>query len=373
MPRSPRRLRRPVLLASVAATAALSLTACGAGQTSAGGGGGGAGGGDAQTIKVAWYASDQNIHYTGGALLFQECVAEESDGQLTAELYPSEQLGKVGDSLTMLDSGIADMAFTAPPYHPELRYSPAWDLPLGLKPDQNVEARWLAAHQEGPLVDEYKAVGVVPVIVTTVADYELSSTDRPLPDLASAQGLQPRVGTDIQAEQLRLLGMNPVKMPSSEQFEALDRGVVNGNLFHYPSFGSTGIETLLNYGTTNLDMPSTSLNAYMSQSFWDGLSEEQQQAVYECGRQGSIGATDATLEEAKTELARLVDEGFETFEWPEADVAKMNELFASIPDQWIGDIGEGAQEAVDQVEEVAPETTGDGKTELEADFDGFQF
>lgn len=365
-PRTMKARSRTIAIGAVALMAAASLAACGQGKT--------AGTGDGKTIKLAWYVNEQNVHYQGGALEFKKYIEEESDGELSVDLYPAEQLGKVSDSLTMLESGIADMAFAPAAYFPEqLPMQAAWDLPLGLKPDQTVEARWLAAHQDGPMAQELKKAELVPVLMTTVADYELSSTDRPLPDMASAKGLRVRVGTDLAIEQMKMIGANGIKGSSAEQFEQIDRGVTNANLFHYASFGATGIDALLNHGTTNLDMPSTGLYAFMSQSFWDGLSKEQQEIVYEAGRLGSIGATDKTIEQAADELERLKGDGFKTYEWPQADVDKMNKMFDEIPEIWIKAVKGGASDAVDQARKVAPDTTADEKTDLPADFENWKF
>ncbi|MBE2998275.1 hypothetical protein IDM40_06085 [Nocardiopsis sp. HNM0947] len=349
-----------------AALSAALLTACGAGEDLVSGGG-------EHTIRLSWQGTDQSVHYLHGALVFKEHVEEASGGELTVETYPSEQLGKADDALTMLRSGITEAAYVVPSYHPELRYSVAWDLPLGLSSDRSAEGRWRAVHENGPVVDEYHEAGIVPIGALSAANTELTTVGRPVPDLESVRGLRIRTGSDLHIEQARAMGGSGVTGTFTEMYELMDRGVADANLFQYGSMRSTGVDSLIRHGTVGLDLPSTGVSVQMGRSFWDGLDEDKQRIVYEAGRVASASATDASIREAEEELELLRADGFETHAWSDEDLEEFDALMDGVLDQWIEDIGGRAPEAVEQARRLAEETEDDGVTDLESDFESFPF
>ncbi|MBE2998277.1 TRAP transporter substrate-binding protein DctP [Nocardiopsis sp. HNM0947] len=350
-----------------AALSVLALTACGLGEGAV------EDDGAQVTLRFALYISDQNVYYQEGAEPFKGYVEEHSGGEIAVELYPAEQLGNARDSLAMLRSGIADLAFTIPTYEPELRYSTGWELPLGMDTEQIVEGRWASYHEDGPLAEQYRDAGVVPLVTNTGSPFHVSSTSRPLPDLESVRGLRIRTGSDIHMDLVERLGANAVEGASSEQFEQLDRDIVNGTVFHYGGYRANGLDTLLGHSAPDVPLPPPAQNTFMSQETWEGLSEEHRRIVYEAGRRVSEDSTTASIAESDAELDAFTADGFSEHTWPQEDLDRVDALFADAPEQWAEDLGGDAGGALEQIEQLGARTDGQGPTELEADFESFRF
>lgn len=357
-------------LSAVLSVAVLSLTGCGAGAQSSSS----TGAGKAVTWKSAWYVGPGQSTYDVGALTFEEVVEENSGGDIQVELYPSQQLGSATDSITMIETGVADEAMTASAYHSDVvPLLGAFDLPHGLAQDQIVEARWAAAHEEGPFVEQLKKAGLVPLVVSATPNYEISTTKSPIGGLDDLKGLQIRVSTQEMEKAMKLAGATGVTGPSSELFEVLERGVVDGTVFHYGSFDSSGIDGLMKHGTSNLQLQPTVVGSFVTQERWDELTEDQQRVMYAAARAASEKSSDAILQEVIDELPGLQKAGLKLYEWSQADVDEFYQVLETVTSDWIDEHGEEGQAAVDQVRELGEAATADDHSQLIDDFDSFQF
>lgn len=325
------------------------------------------------TWKAAWYVGEGQSTYDVGAEGFKQKVEEASHGSIAVDIYPSEQLGKAADSLNMVKNGIADEAFTAAAYHlDQIPLSAAWNMPLRLEHERIVEARWAAAHEEGPFVEEMREAGLVPLFLSASPNYEISTTDTPLESLEDLRGLQIRVSSETDKQIMDSAGATGITGASSELYEMLERGVVDGTVFHYGSFDSSGIDTLMENGTSNLSLPGPIVGSFTTQERWDELTEEQQQVIYEAARAASAEASDAIRQEVEDELPGLVEAGLEISEWPEEDVDEFYAGLEPIVADWEAQ-HEGGEAAIEQVRELTKDLQTDGTTDLDGDFASFQF
>src|SRR3546814_17602077 len=79
--------------------------------------------------------------------------------------------------------------------------------------------------------------------------YEFHSTETPLPDIASLKGLKPRSPGDVFAEIIRGVDAIPVEVKTTDQYEALQRGLLDGSIYALSPWKSFIVNELLPHTT----------------------------------------------------------------------------------------------------------------------------
>lgn len=330
------------------------------GATAACGSAGGTGEESELKFRLAYYQPPENAFIEFGVNEFMKEVEEKSDGRITFETFPNEQLGKAAESLEIMKSGVADMAAYTTINHPEqLPLHQAFALPLGLTAPEMTNAMWRAQHEDSVYSKELADAGVAPLMVMSTEGGELSSMDRPLPDLASVKGLRTRASSDIHAATLSAIGASPVIMPSTDIYTGLDRGTLDGLLYYFGSWKSISVQELLQQATTNLDLaPTAGVNLGMSKSAWDKLSDDDQNLLLEAARVASIDYMKKSAEIEETALKEFEDAGLETYEWSDSDLEEMHRLVEPVTDKFFQDAeekGYDAQTAWDELKKFEAE------------------
>src|SRR3546814_16237832 len=86
----------------------------------------------------------------------------------------------------------------------------------------------LSLHDALPI---FQNAGIVPVMTLANPAYEFHSTETPLPDIASLKGLKLRSPGDVFAEIIRGVDAIPVEVKTTDQYEALQRGLLDGSIY----------------------------------------------------------------------------------------------------------------------------------------------
>ncbi len=156
-----------------------------------------------------------------------QAVEEATDGQVKITSYPGETLLKAADIYNGVVQGIADIGLSCFAYtrgrFPVLE---AFELP-GITYANSKSASmvaWEGIQTLNPA--EVQDTHLMMVIATGPGDL---FTKTPVRTLADLQGMEIRA-TGLSATTISLLGGTPVAMAQSETYEALQKGVVKGNL-----------------------------------------------------------------------------------------------------------------------------------------------
>jgi TRAP-type C4-dicarboxylate transport system substrate-binding protein len=351
--------RRRLGLGLLAASCALSVAACGDGEADSAEGG-------TTTLRFAHFLPPEHTLVVNGYQKFADEIEARTDGRVKFEFYPNEQLGKLADSLKILQAGTADIGACGAPYHPaEMPMTQALSLPLGMDLWTATGTMWRALHEESIFQQEHEDLGLVPVMVMGVEGYELSTKDTPVPDLDSVKGLRIRVGIPAHEPVVKALGASPVLIPTPEMTAALERGTVDGVYYSLPAWAGISLDETVHQSTENLRLtPSPGLNVCMGDAAWNKLSADDQKLFLEVGREASMNAIAVNKEANVEALAALKEGGLTTYSWSEEDLAEVQELMAPIADDWFqaleGDGGDAEEvrtqlEAFMSASEEAPE------------------
>lgn len=288
-----------------------------------------------RTVRLSYYLSPQHVYAETAVEPFAKEVTECTNGELAIETYPSEQLGKAADSVRTLQSGVADIGWVTFTYHAqEMPATQIVNLPLGLDGETAAAALWRATHEPGIIKDEWDRLGLLPLMILANPAYEIHTTDTPLPDFESLEGLKLRSPGAAYVETIKRLGAIPYEVATPDQYEALQRGLINATIYAFSSWDSFKVNELLNHTTTNAKVVTTGLGVVTTQEFWASLTDKQRKCFKELGRKYSKVGTDSAASRNSEALERYEDEGLQVYEWSEEDRIQLRDALGSVNEEW---------------------------------------
>lgn len=304
-----------------------------------------------QTID-AWM--DDVVERTDDAVEFQH--------QYSGALLPGdEMLAGVGDRR-------ADGGYVVPAYHPaEL---PLLNLAMVPVPfDSQTRARALQAliEENDAVAAELEDAGVHPVFFTMVASPWGLATREPVTDLEQLEGMRLRLlpGVTTPYEEL---GAEAVFISQEEQYESIQRGVVDGTLQPFDAWRATGIYEvaphMLIHGIGAFGAGVVTMNA----EEWESLDDDVKEAMEASAAESFTSSAEIFATEEAATCETIKAEGATVTSLDEEQVAAFQE---AIGDSLVGvwrDAATGsgvAEETLDEVwaayegylEEFAPDST----------------
>lgn len=205
-------------------------------------------------------------------------IDEATEGRVQITSYPGGTLLPAADTYNGVVEGIADIGLSCFAYtrgrFPVLE---AFELPGVVYNNSKVASKvaWDGIQQLNP--QEIQDTKLLMVIATGPGDL---FTTMPIRSLADLQGMEIRA-TGLSAKTIETLGGTPVGMPQSEAYEALSKGVVQGNLSPVEVLKGWNHAEVTDYVTRTPFLYNTLFFVAMNQSAWDQIPEDLQDAVLE--------------------------------------------------------------------------------------------
>jgi TRAP-type transport system periplasmic protein len=266
-------------------------------------------------------------------------LEEASDGRIIITSYPGETLVKSAEIYEGVVSGIADIGLSAFFYtrgrFPVLE---AFELP-GIIYESSYAASkvaWEGIKELEP--DEVQDTKLMFVLATGPGDL---FTNTPVYNLSDLQGMKIRAA-GLSADTLALLGAAPEAMPQPEAYEALARGIVDGNLAPAEVLQGWRHAEVTTYLTRTPFLYNAVFFVTMNQQRWDDLPADLQEVFLTVNEQffedvaaglwdtQNECAVEWAVEETGQEIITLSEE--EMAIWIER-VTPIQEDFASRMDQ----------------------------------------
>ncbi|WP_293947809.1 TRAP transporter substrate-binding protein DctP [Sneathiella sp.] len=294
----------------------------------------------AETLKVGYYIGEKHPLVSHGINVFMEEVKQATNGEIDFRVFPAGQLFKPRDTVRSLQTGIADIGLVVMPYHrEEFPLSQVINVPHGWTPWELTNSYMRASVSPGLIKDEWEKNGLVPLVFSSNAAYEIHTAKLPLPDMASVKGMKIRSSGGVFDDIVTSIGAVPVAIKTPEIVEAIERGTIDATVYAFSNWGSYKLGEVLNHTTVNSGLPGPSGLVYaISKKVFDKLTPEQRQAVLDAGRKASITAQTQTLDMNVEALAELKAKGLKTYEWPAEDVAALKKTFEPIRAKWVSDM-----------------------------------
>ncbi len=301
----------------------------------------------AETLRLGDWQSTTHIVSEEGTTHWMDAVEEATDGEISFEHFPAEQAAKANALLDAVRNNILDAALIGPSYHSELMpLNSVVGLPgLYTSAVEGTEAMQ-AMMEEGPLRDELTELGVVPIFAFVLPPYQVLAKER-LGKPADWEGLDLRTSGSTQALTARSLGAVGISLPGPEIYTAVERGRLDGIFFPLASVPAYKLNEVVSHISTNASFGGYSFVVVVGQEVWDGLSEEQQTAMVEAGKEAAMNVAQAQDDSIGGLVETWQSEGVDTYEMTEEELSAVNAALEEVAADWVSRVGgDGAAQAV---------------------------
>ncbi len=259
-------------------TAALFFTLTGCGSEANPTGNGGAEEGQIFELKLAHFFP--GIHPAEKELVIPwgKAIEEATGGRVIITSYPGETLGKAPDIYENVVGGVAELGLSCFSYtRGRFPLLEVFELPGITYKNSKVAGKvaWEGIKALEP--EELQDTKLMMVFATGPGDLFTKVPVRKLEDL---QGLEIRA-TGLSAQTLQALGASPVAMAQSEAYEALSKGVVQGNLSPVEVLQGWRHAEVTDYLTLTPFLYNTLFFITMNLDQWNALPPDIQKTILE--------------------------------------------------------------------------------------------
>lgn len=317
------------MITTKAGLAALMITTC-------------AGAVSAQEITLRLADSLPVGHYmtTGVADPLMQGTTEKTGGNVVFEHFPAQQLGKAKDMLSLVQSGVADIAYVGASYSADkLPLSSVGELPEAFTNScEGTMAFWEIAKPGGALDQaEFAPEGVRALAVLVLPPYQLFAA-KEITGLADIDGWKVRVTGAPKIAAVEKLGGVPVAVPGPETREAISRGTVDAIAFPIGSIKPYDLAPHIKTATKGTNFGAFVAAWMISQSKFDSLPAEVQTALTEAGEAATANGCEQTDASSTEDYQYVAEQGVTFVELPEEDMTKLGGIMASVGDEWAKDL-----------------------------------
>jgi len=209
---------------------------------------------------------------------FCDEVEARTDGRVHIEFYCDEQLYAAEESPNAMMTGAIDImcdgtANIWPDFCPVFAYTETWFLMTDRE----------TTHSKLPQIKEilfplWEEIGVKPLaFMDRGTGGFITKVDVQKPE--DLKGLQMRGPNSTDWRAMEVLGVTPVQMSTSEQYDALAKGTLDGGRATYQNFAKNNLGEFCKYMFCNVSY--TMFAMIMNQGVWDSLPEDVQQVIQE--------------------------------------------------------------------------------------------
>lgn len=290
------------------------------------------------TLKFAEWLPTTSFATEYGAHPFMEKVEELSDGKMKFDFYPAEQLGRGSESLTLLQTGVADIANVSPAYITEkFPLSGVVELPEIVKNSCDAADAFYEMAQPGGAIyeAEFKRNKIRPLWVGNMGRYRILTSNNDISSLDDLDGLRIRTAGGPMALTAAALGSSPVRMQGSDVLTSLSRGTLDG--VYYPVRGilDYGLAPALDQVVPNLTVGSFGLTYSVSDRVWNRLSKPQQDILVEAGKY-AMQTYCEYVDNSEPEILKVFEDEYNITQAPlsDSDLEKARASLGGVYDKW---------------------------------------
>jgi TRAP-type C4-dicarboxylate transport system substrate-binding protein len=235
----------------------------------------------AQVIKLT--LADQNPEMGWGPVHalqpWVKKVEEATKGKVKIDVYYSQTLVKGPDIWNAVKTGVADMGWCFHGYWPDM--TPLSDvitlpsLPF-IKAEKGSEVLWKLYERFPAIQREFKDVHVCQL--WTSHPYLLITSKKQVKTIEDLKGMKIRTTGGPPTEQMKALGAIPVLIPMPDNYQSLDKGIIDGMGAPWEAILSFRLYEVVKYYTI---VPTSAVyfSMSMNKQKWESLPKDVQDAI----------------------------------------------------------------------------------------------
>ena len=297
-----------------------------------------------ETLKMRLADTYSNTHYLSieGPQFWMGKVEKALGDRIEFEYFPAQQLGKSADTLSLLESGVADIALTSPAYIGDrLALAQVAELPglAGTLCDSTAAFWKLAA--DGELLDKevFEPNGIKVLVAAAAAPNKLYTTSRAVETINDISGMKLRAAGRAIVHAIEALGAVPVQISGPETYQAVTRGTVEGAVWAPLSIKPYDLQEVFKYGTDGITLGGFIAIYAMRRDLWDGLDEDVKTVLEETGRETSFHLCEYIEESSLAVQNELIEKGQVKFTILEGEEkARWDEKLGQVREAWADEL-----------------------------------
>ena len=252
------------------------------------------------------------------------------------EYYPAEQMGKAKDFLSLVQSGVVDIAYVAPGFvSDKMPLSVVSERPLDFSGScQGTLAYWNLAKPGGLLAKkDFEPNGIRLLFTVVLPPYQVI-TRKPFTNLKDIEGMKIRASGSAKELVLKKLKAIPVLMPTPEVYESLSRGTIDGVLFPFNSLAPYDIHKLSKTGTIGENFGTFVANWVISEKRWATLPAGVQQELTAMGEQITKSTCTQVEKDEAGDIEKIKAAGVKLMTLSAADKAAVQAVMQDVSKDW---------------------------------------
>jgi TRAP-type C4-dicarboxylate transport system substrate-binding protein len=297
-----------------------------------------------ETLTLSHWVPGSHPLQTTGMEPWAESIAEASEGRITVEIYPAQQLGAAPDHYDLARDGIVDIAFINPGYQPgRFPVIAAGELPFlieNAKGGSRALHEWYLDYAEQEMSDVY-------VCMVHLHDPgTFHAKEGPMLTPSDVEGANVRPAHATMARFVNLLGGASVQVPAPEMREALSKGTADMTTFPWGSLFIFGAEDIVKH---HLDIPLyvTTFAFVMNKDRIDGLAPEDRAVIDDhCTPEWSERIASPWADAEAEGRQRIIDLGDHTLYTPtEDEMQAWRDAAAPLTEEWRASVSDAGVDA----------------------------
>jgi len=294
------------------------------------------------TLRLADSLPSGHVIHELVAKPFMELVTKATNGQVTFQHFPSEQLGKAKDMAQLTVAGVADLSYVVPSYSSD-KYplTAVAELPGLFDTEcQGSLAFYKISHNGGILeTKEFAPNQLRPLVTIALPAYQIQlANSRVVKTAKDLEGLKIRTTGGAMDLMMRSIGGVPVRMAAPEIYESLTRGTLDGLIFSYQSSVSYDLGKILKSGTEGLNFGTAIFTYSMGETKWKTLPENVRKALTAAGEQTTREGCKRFEDGEKTATEKIKSQGMKVIEFSSEDKKVFDTAFKNVAEDWVKDI-----------------------------------
>ncbi|VTU08252.1 TRAP dicarboxylate transporter subunit DctP [Actinobacillus indolicus] len=265
------------------------------------------------TLRFGYEAPRSDTQHTA-AKKFNDLLKEKSKGEIKLSLFPDSTLGNAQTMIGAVRGGTIDIEMSGSPnfsgLEPKLNVI---DIPFIFKNREHAYAVLDGEIGQG-LLKDLEAQGLKGLAFWEVGFRSFTNSKHPVKSPEDIKGLKVRTNQNpMYIQAFSLLGGNPVPMPLSELYTALETRAVDAQEHPVGIFWSAKLYEVQKYlSLTNHGY--TPLIVVMNKAKFDSFSPELQQAILDSAKEAGNYQRQLNLENEKDIITKLQKAGIEVIE-----------------------------------------------------------
>lgn len=275
---------------------------------------------------------------------WMEKVEERTDGRVEFEFYANQELIPINEELQALNNGTIDIAAPLWSQYDPNRFplSEVTMLPL-LESDTMLATKAYAelVKSDRELAEgktfvelEYGEKGLKVFATPTTAEYVISTKDFPLTTAEDFQSLSLRSPTRVHEIFASNVKINSISMPSTEMFDAINRGAFHGSFFSVADWSGYGMQDVFNYTFEGVNLGHYAGMWAMKEEVWNTIPEDIQKIMEDTSYEQILEGAQLWIDrgDETRKVAMESDAIFETMDDVDEDAQQL--LVKGIGDTW---------------------------------------